>query len=257
MYQQSEKMVSLGSKIRYKYNLPDCEIKTNLKLFYNLYPHCINLDLHHRYKKAIDNDPMSTDYWRLRQSLTSLKRSLKRNYSLSFVMTRIENYKANMRIYTTNLVEIMDHICDSKITLDDRPIKDYVSEAMIMEPEHLTKLQEKVPEYSSKTRNVLCKKLPWGKYRYKIYWATHASEKKKIGNDAMYAIEVQLRHCRQIKHSAALFTQMHQRYTSWMSTYFYAEDIDWMPIICLIDERFIKKIELYITQEELESTANV
>jgi len=25
----------------------------------------------------------------------------------------------------------------------------------------------------------------------------------------------------------------------------------------LIDERFIKKIELYITQEELESTANV
>ena len=64
---------------------------------------------------------------------------------------------------------------------------------------------------------------------------------------------MQLKHYDQIRFTDSLAHELGKMtYTSRHSTYFYAEDLDWISMINLIDHRFIKKIEVYKTEKEIE-----
>ena len=241
MDQQLDQTESLGSKILSKYqaDLPACEINTNLKLFYNRYPHCINLE-------GWGRVPYN-DLYKLRTSLISVKRLMRRKM-YGKTATRIEH--GGLRIYTHDVIGVLDLIHSSSVFYNDAHVMSYIKEIQIMDPLYQAKLNEPVTD-SFRTVNVLCKKLPYNRYRYKIHWATQNKDKRLIGADAMNAIAIQLSNFDQIKQNAKLFSEMARTYTSWKNTYFYAEDLDWVPMICLIDERFIKKIERFQTEEEL------
>jgi hypothetical protein len=244
MDQQLDQTESLGSKILSKYEsrLATCDIKTNLKLFYNQYPHCIAFD---GYSMVPYND-----IYKFRSSLVAVKRLMRRKMSTA-ASTRLEH--GSLRIYTANVIGALDLIDASNIFHQDAHIMSYVSEIQIMDPVYQAKLAEPVTD-SFRTVNTLCKKLPYNRYRYKIHWAVQSKDKRLIGIDAMNAIALQLSNFDQIKPGGKMmYKEMARVYTSWSSTYFYAEDLDWVPMICLIDERFIKKIERFQTQEEVES----
>ena len=156
------------------------------------------------------------------------------------------------RIYTTKLPEVLDLLQGSNLHYKDVPVMDLITDILMMDPAYQAKLQQPVTD-SFRTVNTLCKKLPYNRFRYKIHWAAQVNDKRKIGIDALNAIAAQLQNMDQIRLGRHMFAELLRPYTSWHSTYFYAEDLDWVPIICLIDERFIKKIERYQTQQELES----
>lgn len=243
MDQRLEQMESSGSTMLSKYEaeLPRCEFKTNLKLFYNQYPHCIYL--------SAGSNVRHYDY-SIRSALVSVKRMLKKKMSYGLAAMRMEAF--GIRIYTHKVAEVLDLLKSSKIFFKDDPIMDLVCEVHVMDPVHQAKLKEPVTD-SFRTVNKLCKQLPYNRYRYKIYWASHTSDKRKIGIDALNAIAAQLQNMDQVRLGRHMFAELLRPYTSWHSTYFYAEDLDWVPVICLIDERFIKKIERFQTQQEIES----
>ena len=156
-----------------------------------------------------------------------------------------------LSIYTTHPEEVLQIIADSDIMFDDKPVMNCICFIDIMEPETLTYLRKPV-EDSYKSSHKLCKRLPYNKYRYKIYWATQHKDKRAIGTESMSAISMQLSHCDQIRFTKQLANEFVRTYTSWHATYFYATDLDWIAMINLIDHRFIKKIEVYKMENEIE-----
>jgi hypothetical protein len=244
MDQQLEQTASSGSTMLSKFDadLRHCDIKDNLKLFYGQYPHSIFL---HGFAQSRHND-----FYRVKNMFSSLKRALKKKFTEVNLATR--NEEMGMRIYTNKLPEVLALIKSCNISYNDVPVMRFVTDIHIMDPATEAKLRQPVTD-SFRTVNVICKQLPFKKYRYKIHWATHSRDKRKIGHEALTAIKLQLANIEQIRTTKGLLAELDRTYSSWHSTYFYAEDLDWVPMICLIDWRFIKKIERYQTQEELES----
>ena len=222
---------------------PDFRINDNLTLFYGKYPHCVTL--HH--SDAYDPGSMyDLAFHRVTRTLR-----IKLNYLLTsaIVATRLEWH--TFRIYTKDIEAVLKIINDSKGAIGNKVAINYVCLVDIMSAETLAHLQSQVKD-SVKSVNKLCKKLPYNKYRYKIFWATQFPDKRKIGKENLEAISMQLRHYDQIRFTDPLAYQLGRMDTSWTNTYFYAEDLDWISMINLIDHRFIKKIEVYKTEEEIE-----
>ena len=250
-------MASLESKIRSKFkdDLQAVDFSNNLRLYYGHYPHCIMLTspANLRYTRPYEDSMMH----RYRAGFFSLKRLLKRKIGAHKQAIRMEF--DTMRIYTTDPMEVLSLISESKLFVgDDTKISSAITKIELMDPACHAKLTAPVTD-SIKTKNVMAKQLPWKKYRYKVYWAAMSRDKRQIGLDNLQAIAIQLQNFEQIRMPSQVIKEImdKQFYTSWQGTYFYAEDLDWLPIICLIDGRFIKKIERFQTEDELRQEQGI
>jgi len=247
-------MASLESKIRSKFKddlHPNTVFAGNLKLYYNQYPYSITLISPHDARYGLDSE-QAHQVHRYRSSFYALKRLMKRKLSSVRHSTRIEFN--SMRIYTVDPMELLDFVVKSKILVEDEiSISKAIYRIELMDDACLGKLRQPVTD-SIKTTNVVAKRLPWGKYRYRIHWACMGRDKRNIGMENLIAITDQLKNFDQLRISSSALHEISGRnyYTSWSATYFYAEDLDWLPIVCLIDGRFIKKIERFQTEEELK-----
>lgn len=223
---------------------PDFRINNNLTLFYGQYPHCVHI--HH----SDAHDPELRSDLAFQKRMRDLKRKLKKIFTPANVATRLEWH--NFRIYTKDIEAVLKVIDDTTGTIGDKTAINYVCLVDIMSAETLAHLKSQVTD-SFKSVNKLCKKLPYNKYRYKIFWAAQFPDKRKIGEENLAAISMQLRHYDQVRFTTSLAYELgRMTSTSWHSTYFYAEDLNWISMINLIDHRFIKKIEVYKTEKEIE-----
>lgn len=93
-------------------------------------------------------------------------------------------------------------------------------------------------------------RLPFDKYRYRIYTATSTKVRNSIGRENLLNIYGSLKAYDGI-HISGRFERYVDR--SWNpDTYFYSETLDWLPLIYMMDPRYIKRIEQFKTTKELD-----
>lgn len=96
------------------------------------------------------------------------------------------------------------------------------------------------------------KQLPHNRYRYRIYLTSSGKIRKSIGEPNLSAIYSALQAYEGLK-----FNNSFSRYATraWYlpDTYFYAENLDWLPMIYLMEPRYINRIEQFATTEELKN----
>lgn len=93
-------------------------------------------------------------------------------------------------------------------------------------------------------------RLPFDKYRYRIYTATSTKVRNSIGRENLLNMHGSLK-----AYDGIYMSDRFERYAdrSWNpDTYFYSETLDWLPLIYMMDPRYIKRIEQFKTTEELE-----
>lgn len=97
-----------------------------------------------------------------------------------------------------------------------------------------------------------CKKLPFDKYRYQVYITTSINDRNAIGKNNM----LHLSQCIELYDGIRIndtFTESHKLRWWVPETYFYSETLDWLPIIRLMEPRYIKKIKQFKTLEEVQN----
>lgn len=93
-------------------------------------------------------------------------------------------------------------------------------------------------------------RLPFDKYRYRIYTATSSKVRRSIGTENLLSIHGSLK-----AYEGIYIPDRFERYVErhWNpDTYFYSETLDWLPLIYMMDPRYIKRIEQFKTSKELE-----
>ena len=101
------------------------------------------------------------------------------------------------------------------------------------------------------------KKLPFNRYRYRVYVTNSGKVRRSIGPSNLRHIFGALNNYSGIK-----FTQCFKRYhdKEWTyipSLYFYAESLDWLPIIVLTEPRYVTRIEEIKTSKEIENESAI
>ena len=145
---------------------------------------------------------------------------------------------------------------DLSLLLDILPLefRDHLHSLEIMNPA-LIESSNDVEDHQ--TEISFCDKLPFDKYRYQVYIVTSANERNKIGHDNLLHLRLSIEAYDGIKVNDT-FTKSH-KHRNWVpETYFYAENLDWLPLVRLMEPRYIRKIKQYKTLKEVlndETTA--
>lgn len=152
-----------------------------------------------------------------------------------------------LRVYTTNPVKLLGGLPNEFMGM--------ISEVALMKDEVYGHLRTK-PENTFRTVNTVVKKLPFGKYRYRTHYATDGRDKRKIGKEALETLAANLSIYPGIKWDERLTDRVTIMRTIWDKMYFYSEDVDWLTMVNLVDSRFIKKIEYFTVENELDKESN-
>lgn len=152
-----------------------------------------------------------------------------------------------LRVYTMNPTKLLGGLPSEFMGM--------IAEVSIMKDEILEHLKTK-PENTFRTVNTVVKKLPFGKYRYRTHYATDGRDKRKIGKDALETIAANLSIYPGIRWNDRLTDRVTMIRSTWDATYFYSEDVDWITMVNLVDSRFIKKIEYFTVEKELDKESN-
>lgn len=233
--QQSDQTASSGSspQLTWKVNLPSgVIIKNNTKLYYNKFGHVLTVSKHTDWR-----DHKEHNDWRM------IMHKLKETIHHSKIKHVIRMEWSTLRIFTNDVEDILK-IMPPKI------LKENLDSVGIMRDDVRASLMEKPDTYRSVYTVV--KKLPWDQYRHKVYYVNDARHKRMIGKDALEAIAQQISQTPGVK-----WTRKHQDNCSSLShsydaPYFYSTDLDWLPMVMLINPRFIKKIEHIKLESEIE-----
>ena len=97
-----------------------------------------------------------------------------------------------------------------------------------------------------------CKKLPFDKYRYQVYITASINDRNAIGKNNILHLSQCIESYDGIRTNDT-FTESYKQ--SWWipETYFYSETLDWLPMIQLMEPRYIKKIKQFKTLEEAQN----
>lgn len=98
---------------------------------------------------------------------------------------------------------------------------------------------------------VIKNKLPFDKYRYLVYTVTRSKDRRDIGQHNLESIFEAVASYEGIR-IPLNFSRFHSR-TYNPDTYFYSETLEWLPIIYLIEPRYVKRIEQIQTTKEINN----
>ena len=218
-----------------------------LKKTYNVEPKVIE-NTKVRYKKycnrAVFNlrDESADRYYRydpeksskLHKALTPLGNSIRMRHEWIY-----------MHVYFNDLVELMDAI-PSKLYNDLVSIE-------LMSDEHADAILNYKHDYP--VRLTVANKLPYDCYRYRVYVASSSKVRKKIGASNLAHIYNAITAYDGIKFTPS-FAYTKNTEWCWTNTYFYAKDLDWLPMITLMEPTYIRQIEEIKTKKEVENESS-
>ena len=210
----------------------DVRVTENLKIFYKNFAHKATFGL--RFRNF--NSNWGTDYTRGQKIFSHLTATMKTE-----IRTRIgfqEGY-----VYFNDLDDFLSAI-------GNLHIKD-LNALALMDQAVITAGKKFTHEYSVKLAVV--KSLPWDTYRYKIYVNTSSKMRKRIGDQTLSAIANLLKSYNGIKFTDRFEFFATRSYVYSSGTYFYSQDLEWLPMIALMDPRYIKHIEQFKTQTEINN----
>ena len=206
----------------------------NYKLYYNTFPHAIRIKT-----SSVDVFDQQIGH---KAQVTRFKNALKEN--LAEDEYRIRNEWFVYSIFCKDIEKTLTAICKeigpSVLEIKIEQMSETVLETASVNP--------KLP----RAVTVVVKQLPYETYRYKVYWPTTSGKMKAIGQHSLEAITAQINSfpgCRPIKKK--LVDQIHKMGYQWNGRYFYTNTEDIFSIISLIDQRFITRIEKFVTLEEV------
>lgn len=107
-------------------------------------------------------------------------------------------------------------------------------------------------EHDYRVDLVVKKNLPYGRYRYKNYVVSDSRTRVAIGETILTQLYEALTVYDGIKVSNS-FIRTHKHKWIDSNTFFYSESLDWLPMISLMDPRYIKRIEQFKTTKELNN----
>jgi hypothetical protein len=145
-------------------------------------------------------------------------------------------------VYFDNLTYLLDNI--------PQEFHKHIHSLEIMAPDFIK--QQHTDFMNIPGEITFCTKLPFDKYKYQVYIVTSASERKKIGHSNLLHLRNVIEAYNGIKGNNT-FTESHKH--SWYvpETYFYAKTLDWLPMIQLMEPRYIRKIKQYKTRKEVKN----
>lgn len=232
----SEKTGSYASTIAslYKKKIPGLKIVPNRKLYHKEYAHVI--ELNDRPYSGFFN---SRNYLEIRASFETQADKLKANKKLA-LKTRVEGY--TLRLYTNDVESVLNAL--------PAKMRRMVTLIQLMEPEVLKHIVT-TPKETYRTIDRVVKKLPHGNQRFKVYYANRYNVKEAIGSESLEGILFHLKQYPSLRWTDDLEAQITSVRGNWNETFFYCTDLDWLPMVTLIDSRFIKRIERLTVETEI------
>lgn len=155
------------------------------------------------------------------------------------VKVRIEG--VSLRIYTTDLNQTLglmragDRKKITQIGVMDPQIKDHIVNT---------------PKETYRTIDRVVRKLPYENQKFKVFYVNASAIKRSIGFESLQGILFQLKQYPSVRWTADM-DELIVCDGVWKETFFYCTDLDWLPVVTLIDSRFIKRIERLTTEEEV------
>lgn len=168
-----------------------------------------------------------------------LKQHLRRKFGSD---VKIRNEWSDDFVYFDDLYTFLD--CVPKKYLK------HMTSLEVMDPLLIEAQNIKLDDYQKEIS--FCKKLPFDKYRYQVYIVTSVNERNNIGHDNLLHLRLSIEAYDGIKGNDTFSKSHKHRY--WVpDTYFYAETLDWLPLVRLMEPRYIKKIKQFKTLEEIQN----
>lgn len=213
------------------------DLRPNYKLYYNKYPHAIRVQVAH------DVDDPYFDLTSNAQCAL-FKKALADKLNKDEYQVRHEWYCYS--IFCLDVEKTLTAIAPSF----KNTVKSIQFECMEDDIVETTNVDLALPRATT----IVVKQLPFGTYRYKVYWPSTANKMAEIGKHSLEAITDQINNfpgCKPIK--PKLVNQIHKMGYQWHGRYFYTTTEDIFSIISLIDQRFITRIEKFVTLEEVNA----
>lgn len=210
-------------------------IKTTLKARYGK---------HNRATFAFDNlNSVDLDQWLFHRKdvhkSQQLRKYVKKEYSND---AKIRNEWTDDFVYFNDLDRFLRSL-PYEILMDLKHLE-------VMDPALIQSKQAGINDYQGEIS--FCKKLPFDKYRYQVYIVTSINERESIGIDNLLHLRLSIEAYDGIK-SNDTFRKSHKHRWWVPETYFYADSLDWLPLIRLMEPRYVKKIKQFKTLEEVQN----
>jgi hypothetical protein len=204
--------------------------KTNNKVFYNKFYHKATFE----FKTRSENGYNQTDWVRGQAMFRSLEKTM-----TSDIRCKMDFCEG--RVYFTDYNDLIANLRDEDFQR--------LLSVEIMPEQTIAAINDFKHEYQVILSVV--KSLPFDTYRYKVHINTSSKIRKQIGTQNLGSIVNLLAAYDGIRitESFAIAARATRPYSS--STYFYCKDLEWLPMIILMDPRYIKRIEQLKTQMEL------
>lgn len=207
-------------------------IKPNYKKYYNTFPHIIRFN--HAYSAFRDH--------RLIRTLTeNTIKLISSKLSKKEFRTRYE--VSTLSVYCVDLPSVIESIHPSLL----KEWTDIEVGLMTEQVQEGSNIKPNLP----KAQTTIVKQLPHNEWRYRVHWPSNYIRTKNDNSEALSAIIDQINNDPNTKHFDEDRTIQIKTGRHWGTTYFYTNSLDLFSIIALIDARFIKKIEKFVTLEEL------
>lgn len=203
-------------------------------MYYRKYGHVLTI-----HKETDYRDHTAHSAWRT--SMFNMRAALEKAHTDSDYSVRME--WSTMRIFTNDISKVIS-------ALPKDVVRKYLDSVGVMRDDVRASLMQKPDTY--KSVYTVVKKLPWDLYRYKIHYVSDARHKRAIGKEALEAISEQISQTPGVMWSGKHVRNCSSLAHNWNATYFYSVDLDWMPMVMLIDPRFIKKVEHIKLESEIE-----
>lgn len=217
------------------------EIKKHVREQYNLYPR-ITENYHLRYKKFCHRATLtikSQERHLTGNSSYVIDHKLKKTYGDSI---RVRNEWGGTFVYFNDLDQFLLNLPGD--------VKSYLTKLEVMNPDAVSTIKNFKHEYPVDLK--VTTRLPLKKYRYRVYITSSGKVRKSIGEENLSAIcNVLSKYDGLELPSSFKIYAANPRYIP--SVYFYATTLDWLPIIYLMDPKFINRIEHFKTKEEINN----
>lgn len=230
---------NLEHKINHTFGI-NPKITENLKLRFSKFKHRITFLL----SKERDNNDSSRMLWGATQFdyayASRIMQIVKKQAQAGNV--KIRNQWLEFHLYFND--DILEFIKNF-----DNDMKDRIIEIQAMPNFVYEESKDIEKEYPIQIE--VCKNLPFKKYNYKIFITSSFTLRQKIGRQNLNHLYNTIMLYEDIRPSPS-FVRTQSRDMVWDEVYFYSKTLDLLPVIYLIEPRFIRSIISYKKLEDIK-----
>ena len=219
------------------------DTKRSIAKNYNITPRVVENDrtrygYHHRAVFFKEYDSRRRNRWSVLYALSRMIRD--RDGFDEFARTRVEY--DSVYVYFSDLDRFLSSL--------DQDVLRQITKLELTDPAAISAINKYTHEYPVSL--TVKRKLPHGKYRYRIHVNTSHKTRKMIGEDTLRHVKETLKTYGGVRMPWS-FEAHASRINTYSTLYFYAEDLEWLPMIYLMVPNYIKKIEHFKTTEEINN----